>query len=442
MSTSEDGSICQWQRDGEPVGKPLNSDGGGIGSMVVSPDETMVICGNADGRLRLWNIEKGKMIGDPWEGHDTAVRSLDWSPSSLEIASGSEDGTIRRWNPDTGRQMTPPIETSHRWVNAVKYSPQEDRFMSGGTDMMICVWSKYGQLLIKIKGHDSGVTSLCWSEDGKHIFSASIDNTIRKWRAIDAQEPVVFRGHTHYAHSLCLIPNQNYIVSGSSDYSIRIWDLKTNQPVGDPLFHDDELWAVAMSPDGKYIASTGQDKNIYVWSLEEALKVAGVDDGNAQLNAGTSSQTESRILNVHLHFKQQANTRGSAKYGSNFFGNESDHASRRAAPPASPSFLIRWHRLLSSIHFDTPPVIASQPIERHSRYWNSNFKLFSGGNTRHTVDVPLAQDEDRYGIVHETDAEAAAAMQRTDGNEADNSLQSGQPAGAQASQVEPIQTQT
>jgi hypothetical protein len=48
----------------------------------------------------------------------------------------------------------------------------------------------------------------------------------------------------------------------------------------------------------------------------------------------------------------------------------------------------------------------------------------------------------RYGITPETDAEAAAAMQRTDDNEADNLTQPGQPAaGAQASQVQPIQAQ-
>jgi hypothetical protein len=48
----------------------------------------------------------------------------------------------------------------------------------------------------------------------------------------------------------------------------------------------------------------------------------------------------------------------------------------------------------------------------------------------------------RYGITPETDAEAAAAMQRTDGDEADKSTQLGQPAaGAQASQVQPIKTQ-
>jgi WD40 repeat protein len=241
--------------------------------MAVSPDETMVVCGGVDGRLRLWNIKEGSMIGEPWEGHDAAVSCLDWSPNALEIASGSEDGTIRRWNSDTGRQIVPPIKSRHVWVEVVKYSPRGDKFISGG-DGAICVWSRDGKLLMEIKGHDmhdNWVTSLCWTKDGAHIFSGSGDHTIRKWRAIDGKELVVLRGHTNPIRSLCLTPNESHIVSASNDYSVRIWDLKTNLQVGDPLLHDDRVFAVVMSPDGKYIASGTLDVKIYVWSLEAAL---------------------------------------------------------------------------------------------------------------------------------------------------------------------------
>ncbi|KAG2048522.1 WD40 repeat-like protein [Suillus hirtellus] len=434
MGTSDDRSIRQWKGDGEPVGKPLNSDGGGTISMVVSSDETMVICGSADGRLRLWNIKEGSMVGDPWEGHNinAQVRCLDWSRNSLEIASGSQDGTVRRWNPDTGRQIAPPIQTSHGWVEAVKYSPQGDRLMSGGVGGPICIWSKDGKLLMKIKGHEHWVSSLCWSKDGAHIFSGSGDHTIRKWRAIDGQELVVLRGHTNPVRCLCLTPDERYIVSGSEDCSIRIWDLKTNEAVGDPLLHDDQLLAVAMSRDGKSIASAGLDTKIYVWNLEAALQ--NILAADAELK---DRPAQARVVRPPIQPKKP----GLARYGNDFFGNEPDHASRRPAPPASPSSLVRWRRFISSIHLGTRSVDAAQPLERQSRHRNFNLKSFSGGRSTRTVDVPLAQDENRYGIVPETDAEAAAAMQRLNSNQANSETQSGQPAGAQPSQAQPIQTQ-
>lgn len=432
MSTSEDSSIRQWKRDGELVGKPLDNEGGGIGSMSLSPDETMVVCGSADGRLRLWNIKKATLIGDPWEGHKAPVRSLDWSPNALGIISGSEDGTIRRWKPNTGRQIGPPIETSHGWVLAIKYSSQGEKFASVG-DSVICIWSREGELLVEIKGHDGWVMSLCWSKDGAHIFSGSLDNTIRKWRSIDGQELIVFQGHTNPVRSLCLSLDESYIISASNDCSIRIWDLKANQPVGDPLLHDDELLTVAISPDGKDIVSAGLDKKIYVWSLEAALKAVDADEQNTEVKG---HRAQPRVARQPI----QAKKIGLTKYGNDFFRNESDHAPRRTAPPASSLSLIHWRHLLNSIHFGTRPANASQPIERQSRHWN--FNLFPGGNSMHTVNVAPARDEDRYGITPESDAEAAAAMHRTDGSDIDNSTQPGRSeVGAHTFHGRPIYTQ-
>ncbi|KAG2752847.1 WD40 repeat-like protein [Suillus brevipes Sb2] len=444
---------CNWKRDGELVGKPWYGDGGWIATMTVSPDDTTVVSGSDDGRLRLWNIKEGSMIGEPWEGHHAAVRCLDWSPNGLEIASGSDDGTIRRWNPDTGQQIAPPIKTRHEWVQAVKYSPQSDKFISGGHGAIcVYVWSREGKLLIEIKGHDSVVTSLCWSKDGAHIFSGSYDTTIRQWRAIDGKELVVLRGHTNHVTSLRLTPNERYIVSASDDYSVRIWDLKTNQAVGDPLLHDDYVVAVAMSPDGKYIASAGTDKKIYVWSLEAALeRYQDADDGNAKLK-GLPAQP--KIVRQPI-----PNTGGSAKYGKDFFA---DHSNRPTASPANPSFLnwrslfsstgaprpspreYRHRNFLNSLHFTTPPN-APQSISLQPR--RRNFNLFPGGSSIPTVEVAAGRKKNRIYVsppsaAELARAEAAAAAQHANSNQASSSAQVGQPQASPGTQVSQGPTET
>ncbi|KAG2342734.1 WD40 repeat-like protein [Suillus weaverae] len=418
MSTSEDSSIRQWKRNGDPVGKPWYSDGGGIGPIAVSPDETMVIGGSADGRLWLWNIKEGSMISDPWEGHDDVVRCLDWSPNALEIASGSEDGTLRRWSPDTGRQIAPPIETSHGWVLAVKYSPQGDKFMSSGADGVVCIWSRNGKLLIEIKGHERGVTSLCWSKDGAHIFSGSGDHTIRKWQVTDGQELVVFRGHTNPVKSLCLTPNENHIVSASNDCSIRIWDLKINQFVGDPLLHDDQVLAVAMAPDAKYIASAGPDRKIYVWSLEAAL------------NWHTMVMQSLRDIQPDLETCANQLSIPEARQ---------DMAMISSATIQMPHLVTQ---LRMRVHLSFIGAVCWPPPVQYSTYRCASAITSRIPTLEFQLTSSPARDEDRYGITPETDAEAAAAMQRTSDNEVDNSTQSGRPeAGTQAPQVRHVQTQ-
>jgi len=242
------------------------------------------------------------VVGEPLEGHKDVVQCLDWSPNGLEIASGSEDGgTAKRWNPDTGRQIGPTIDTGHDLVYVIKYSPQADKLASGGLDRMIRVWSKDGKLLIKINGHDNWVYSLCWSNDGAHIFSASADGTIRKWQLIDGKEVFVLRGHTNYITSICVSRDERHLVSASYDHSVHIWDLKTNQQVGPSLLHDDQVMTVVLCSDGRYIASAGLDKKIYIWSLEAALKQAGDQVGANIAISLARSLTSNRLCVMAMH---------------------------------------------------------------------------------------------------------------------------------------------
>jgi len=161
LGTSEDimsvsnGSIRRWTRTGQPVGKPFNNEGGVVERIAVSPDGLIVVGDCEDGEVRLWNIKEGSLIGQPWEGNNDRMWCFDWSPNGAEVAGGFEDGTIRRRNPGTGRQIAPPIKGSDEPVRTIKYSPQGDKFASGSNDKVIRVWSKDGELLIEVEGHDS-----------------------------------------------------------------------------------------------------------------------------------------------------------------------------------------------------------------------------------------------------------------------------------------------
>jgi hypothetical protein len=366
----------------------------------------------------------------------------------LEIASGSQDGTIRRWNPDTGRQIAPAIETNHKWVHTIRYSPQSDKFASGGDDNIISVWSTNNELLIEIKGHEATVRSLRWTKDSAHIFSSSSDTTIRKWRSIDGEELFVLQGHKRSVRALCLMKDERHLISASIDCSVLIWDLNVNKPVGKPLLHDYKLFTLAMSPDEKYITSAGADANIYVWSLEAALnhtdnEYSG-DDGNTQPNASPKGHAAQRrdVPVAHPVSKWKSSKRGlQAKYGEDFFGSDTDGASRCTAAQVIPPSAYGWRSLLGFLHLSPRPSNVPARIPPEPR--RGIFYLFSARKSRGTsAIVAPARDDDRYAITPETDEEAAAAMQRTNSNEAENSTQSGEPTvRTQTSKRLPTQTQ-
>jgi hypothetical protein len=322
-------------------------------------------------------------------------------------------------------------------VWTIKYSPQGDKFASGGEHDMIRVWSKDGELFIEIEGHDSWVMSLCWSKDGAYIFSASDDHTIRKWQSIDGEQLIVFHGHTQSVNSICLSPDGCHLLSASGDYSVRIWDLETNQQVGDPLWHDDHVSAVAMSSDAQYLASAtfGLGAKVYVWNLEAVLKRArGIGD-NADSNTKLKGHA-ARSRDIPLPPIRQSNNRGLARYGNDFWGDDTNRTPHRSSNTSSPRGL---RNLFDFLRSGIPPTNLSSSIQLQSR--RMNFSLLPVTISRRPVDVAPCREEDRYGITPETDAEAEEAMQRTNNNTVNSSARQGQAvAGPQGSHGRPTQS--
>ncbi|KIK35293.1 hypothetical protein CY34DRAFT_812266 [Suillus luteus UH-Slu-Lm8-n1] len=453
LSVSDD-AICQWTRAGKPVGKPFDIEGEFVYRIAVSLDGLMAAGACGDGRVRLWNIKEGSLVGPPLEGNiNDRVGCLDWSPNGAELAGGSEDGTIRRWNTSTGRHVGPLIKKSNGRIWTIKYSPQCDKFASGGSDDIISVWSKDGKLLIEIKGHEDGVTSLCWSKDGEYIFSSSYDFTIRKWQSIDGKELVVIRGQTNPVTSLRLSPDESHLVSASFDYSVRIWDLKTNQQVGDPLWHDGRVDVVAMSSDGQYIASAipGRHAKIYVWSLDAALKHMSADGPSKAELKGRPVRSRDAVTILHTSqvSKQQPTHRpgGLTKYGKDFWDADTNTEPRSTAFPARPSFAHRWRDIL---RFSTGPnAPQSTPLE--PRRWN--FNLSRGSSPIRTVEVAAGRKKKRIYVSPPSAAEvaraeelarakAAAAAQHANGNQSGSSTQVGQPQVVSGTQVSQGPTET
>ena len=107
---------------------------------------------------------------------------------------------------------------------------------------------------------------MLWSRDGRRLFSASWDNTIRCWNS-DTGEQIgqPWTGHTHWIRSLSLSPAGSILASVSLDKTVRFWDATSGHPIGQHLQHDHPLFAIGFSPSGEFVASAGRDGNLYVW---------------------------------------------------------------------------------------------------------------------------------------------------------------------------------
>ena len=65
-----------------------------VTSLAFSPDGALVLSGNRDATLKLWNAASGTLVRT-FEGHVDQVRSVVFSPDGGRVLSGSWDETLK-----------------------------------------------------------------------------------------------------------------------------------------------------------------------------------------------------------------------------------------------------------------------------------------------------------------------------------------------------------
>jgi Caspase domain/WD domain, G-beta repeat len=98
----------------------------------------MIVSGNADKTVRLWDTASGQELRK-LQGHTEWVRSVALSPDGRTIASGSDDRTIKLWDAASGRELR-TLQGHNGWVFSVAFSPDGRTVASGSQDKTIKLW--------------------------------------------------------------------------------------------------------------------------------------------------------------------------------------------------------------------------------------------------------------------------------------------------------------
>ncbi|GAB1521558.1 hypothetical protein RhiTH_004655 [Rhizoctonia solani] len=200
------------------------------------------------------------------------------------------------------------------------FSPDGSRIAVATGDQILVFDTSTSRHLLLLKGHESLVKSIQFSNDGARIVSGSLDKTIRVWSAQSGQtalEPL--EGHTDGINSISLSADSSCIASGlapdviiwdqngkllrrirvrmgglgytpidispdstriasGSSHRIHIWDVETGQLVLDWSFDIHNLHDcqdVSFSPNGSWLTSGFQSGNICIWDAHSGNLVLG-----------------------------------------------------------------------------------------------------------------------------------------------------------------------
>jgi cytochrome c len=105
-----------------------------------------------------------------------------------------------------------------------------------------------------LKEHRANVNDAKFTADGKTLYSASYDGTIRRWDVASGRMDRIVVEHGFGVNHLVLNEARGWLAYGAVDGAVRAIDLATGAELADLTADRRPILALADSPDGRFLA--------------------------------------------------------------------------------------------------------------------------------------------------------------------------------------------
>ena len=147
------------------------------------------------------------------------------------------------------------------------FSNSGRQLATASLDNTVKLWNPAtGEHTGTFKGHGDGVAFVGYLEDGR-IVTGSLDRSLIVWSA-GGTLLATLTGHQDYLACATVARTGTLVASGGLDKTARLWDAETGSAIARFAGHEGPVQTVAFSPDGKTLASAGDDKSIRLWNVE------------------------------------------------------------------------------------------------------------------------------------------------------------------------------
>jgi WD40 repeat protein/serine/threonine protein kinase len=189
--------------------------------LAFSPDGRYLASAGFDYVVRVWEATTGKEL-QVLKGHDWPIFGVAFSPDGRHLASCSGDSTVRVWDWTTGQELR-ILEPRHAArVQSVAFSRDGKLLASASGDQTIKIWeSATWKLLHDLPDPTGAVLCLAFGHD-RRLAWGSTDSTVKVWDG-PGTETHVLRGHTSWVQAVAFSPDGKWIASASLDGTVKIW---------------------------------------------------------------------------------------------------------------------------------------------------------------------------------------------------------------------------
>ncbi|XP_008820297.1 jouberin isoform X1 [Nannospalax galili] len=256
-------------------------------------------CASRDGYpIILYEIPSGRFMRELC-GHLNIIYDLSWSKDDRFILTSSSDGTARVWKNEINSTSTFRVLPHPSFVYTAKFHPAtKELVVTGCYDSMIRIWKidmrEDAAILVRqVDAHKSFVNSLCFDNEGHHMYSGDctgvivvwdtyvkvtdVQHSVRHWTINKEIKETEFKGVP--ISYLEVHPNGKRLLIHTKDSTLRIMDLRilaARKFVGAANYR--EKIHSTLTPCGTFLFAGSEDGIVYVWNPETGEQVAMYSD--------------------------------------------------------------------------------------------------------------------------------------------------------------------
>jgi len=196
--------------------------------------DRMLAKSNPDGRSHM--DQTGHPVIRTLYDHLEEVTALEFHPKEAILASGSNDFTIKLfdYSKASAKKAFKTI-TDAAPITCMSFHPSGDYLVAGTTTPIIRMYdANTAQCFVSaVSSHQHGgeVTSIKWSNDGKHFCSGSKDGSVKIWDGVSNRCIATFL-QAHDGSEVCSVVfsrNGKYVLSSGKDSLVKLWELSTSR---------------------------------------------------------------------------------------------------------------------------------------------------------------------------------------------------------------------
>ena len=239
-----------------------------VTAVAISPDGKTLATAGKDKAIRFFDLATGKRTNII--RHESEIWSIGYSGDGKSFAFSDGDKVVTVVDPETLKEKAVMKDQFEAPVAMLSLSPDGSLLatIEDGLQVPHCWELPSGKARAVFEGHGDRVNSVAFSPDGKHVASASGDETIRIWEATAGIPGRPLRGHDGAVFVAVYSPDGKTLLSGGvRDKTVRLWDLSTFKVKNVMEGHEDEVHFVGFGPNGT-MASLSKDGVVKLWDAD------------------------------------------------------------------------------------------------------------------------------------------------------------------------------